>query len=904
MQHRIRSIAHPLALGLAGLLPLSAQAVEIPLQADAYISNVATEITGKFGAQPELIAEVVDAAAGEQRKVLVQFPALTKFLPVGTAAIGVKKAMLHIWVSGVTDPKAQIKFTPVISDWFEKTVTGATALTFDTGAAMLDNRRVGGVGAHWYSADITLLIKKWFTQNDSRPAGTAQRPMSVMLEVSAGKVVFISKESTTDRLASLDITLAGPKGDTGAVGPQGLKGDTGAPGPVGLTGATGPAGPQGPGGPQGPQGPQGPAGTSAWVDGSGNTRTAGDVLIQGNTTLGDAVTDTVTVNGLLQNALPLLFDGATRDNSSTALAVTDPTQNNTITFPDASGTVVLKDANGDFSAGTITADLSGNASTASALQGNGTNCAAGEYAQGVDANGNAEGCTTAATGNGDFTDVNAGSGLTVSAGSSTGPAVTLAVDTAAVQVRIAGNCAAGSSINAIAANGTVTCETDDVNDADADAANELQSLSLAGTTLNLSNSGGSVDLSTAGWSLTGNAGTTPGMHFIGTTDNQPLVFKMNNEKSGFISTIATTETAFGYQALNTSIGFQNTALGFWALRSNTTGYTNTAIGAGALDQNTTGHHNTANGVGALSYNIQGVANTATGTSALSKNSTGNYNTANGVGALSGNTTGEYNTANGMSALGFNSTGSFNTTTGYRSLFKNTTGNYNTAIGFETLYFTIGSSNIAIGTWAGNTNTQGNNNTFIGDQADASGSDYTNATAIGSGAIVTGSNKIRIGNDAVTEIGGQVAWSNLSDRRFKTNIRHSNKGLDFILKLQPVTYQWKEGDTRTVHDGLIAQQVEAAMNDLGIDFSGLHKPQNDKDHYSLEYATFVVPLVNAVQEQQAAIQSQAALHAAEQQAENQQQAAIKALHAENSALKAEVAALRQELQALKAFVMQK
>lgn len=41
------------------------------------------------------------------------------------------------------------------------------------------------------------------------------------------------------------------KGDTGAVGPQGITG------PAGGTGAQGPAGPQGPTGPVGPQGPQG-----------------------------------------------------------------------------------------------------------------------------------------------------------------------------------------------------------------------------------------------------------------------------------------------------------------------------------------------------------------------------------------------------------------------------------------------------------------------------------------------------------------------------------------------------------------------------------------------------------------------------------------------------------------------
>ena len=36
------------------------------------------------------------------------------------------------------------------------------------------------------------------------------------------------------------------------------------------------------------------------------------------------------------------------------------------------------------------------------------------------------------------------------------------------------------------------------------------------------------------WSLTGNAGTNPASNFIGTTDAQPLVLKVNNQKSGYI----------------------------------------------------------------------------------------------------------------------------------------------------------------------------------------------------------------------------------------------------------------------------------------------------------------------------------------------------------------------------------
>lgn len=71
--------------------------------------------------------------------------------------------------------------------------------------------------------------------------------------------------------------------------------------------------------------------------------------------------------------------------------------------------IVKRDGSGNFSAGTITASLSGNvtgnvtgavtgnASTATALAANGTNCSAGQYPLGVDASGNAESCAAITT---------------------------------------------------------------------------------------------------------------------------------------------------------------------------------------------------------------------------------------------------------------------------------------------------------------------------------------------------------------------------------------------------------------------------------------------------------------------------------------------------------------------------
>jgi hypothetical protein len=47
-------------------------------------------------------------------------------------------------------------------------------------------------------------------------------------------------------------------------------------------------------------------------------------------------------------------------------------------------------------------------------------------------------------------------------------------------------------------------------------------------------------------------------------------------------------------------------------------------------------------------------------------------------------------------------------------------------------------------------------------------------------------------------------------------------------------------------------MEKAAQETGYDFSGPHKPTNNKDNYSLAYAEFTVPLVKAVREQQKTI----------------------------------------------------
>ena len=314
----------------------------------------------------------------------------------------------------------------------------------------------------------------------------------------------------------------------------------------------------------------------------------------------------------------------------------------------------------------------------------------------------------------------------------------------------------------------------------------------------------------------------------------------------FFNTTGSFNTAIGYSSLwfNTT-GQSNTAIGAETLKKNISSSNNTAIGAYTLRENTTGSDNTAIGWAALNANTTW-RNTAIGSRALATNTTGGNNTAVGYNSLYLNKEGESNTATGSYALYNNGVGGSNTANGRDALYNNIRGQGNTAIGAGALRANrYGDGNVGIGNGAGATVYSGINNTFLGSYSIAF-SDVSNSTAIGYGAELDASNKVRIGDKNVTVIEGQVAWSNPSDRRLKENILYTSRlGLEFINRLQTVSYNYLADKNKIRYDGFIAQDVELVMKELGAPFSGLKKSDDGK--YSLAYSDFVMPLVNSVKE---------------------------------------------------------
>lgn len=176
------------------------------------------------------------------------------------------------------------------------------------------------------------------------------------------------------------------------------------------------------------------------------------------------------------------------------------------------------------------------------------------------------------------------------------------------------------------------------------------------------------------------------------------------------------------------------------------------------------------------------------------------------------------------------------------------------------------------------NSTADQNTGIGAYSNVS-TGVTNSTVLGYSSYTNTSNLALLGNTTTLYTGGYSNWSNFSDGRFKTHVQENVGGLNFIMKLRPVTYRidvraldrFIMGDEnaqryeaslpdalaakeRVTYTGFIAQEVETAARSIGFDFSGVNVPADKtRQHYSISYADFVPALVKAMQEQQQQIE---------------------------------------------------
>jgi hypothetical protein len=256
-----------------------------------------------------------------------------------------------------------------------------------------------------------------------------------------------------------------------------------------------------------------------------------------------------------------------------------------------------------------------------------------------------------------------------------------------------------------------------------------------------------------------------------------------NTAVGYFASLYATgssNTAIGISALlgasGTSTGNANTAIGDAALTSNSSGSNNTAVGASALNSNTTGTNSTAVGHQAA-LNMLANTNDAFGSLALRgsatvANNTGTNNAAFGYQALVSNTSGSFNVAFGQFTLLNNTTASNNTAVGHQAGYSNVTGTANAFVGQDAGYTVTTSFNTAVGALAlrGNTVT-GDRNTAVGRAALYVVTSGSSNTAVGMNAMIansSGSFNVAIGEAALTAnttasnntaVGYQAGYSN-------------------------------------------------------------------------------------------------------------------------------------------------
>ena len=381
----------------------------------------------------------------------------------------------------------------------------------------------------------------------------------------------------------------------------------------------------------------------------------------------------------------------------------------------------------------------------------------------------------------------------------------------------------------------------------------------------------------SGWSLTGN-GTVTAANFLGSTNDIPLTFKVNNQKAGYIdnATGAAFNTYFGYQAGNAiTTGISNSFFGYQVGKPTTTGSNNAGFGKFALTNNTTGSDNAAFGYNALLNNTTASSNTALGRSALF---TMNF--------AAGQTN---NTAVGYQALystnpTSSSDGKMNSSIGYNSGYNITTGTYNTFLGASadassgtlTNATAIGaqayvaqSNSLVLGSISGVNGATANTNVGIGTNTPATELQVTHGNgspSAGNGLTIQNAGPSNqnfsffvsnsTGNlnlyDNNTFVGGfaQVSgtYTPVSDRRYKKNIQPLESILPKLSEIQIRRYHFKkQNDNEPTNIGVIAQELKEIFPEL-VKYS----PENDR--YTVDYLSMGPVAIKAIQEQQQLIKN--------------------------------------------------
>jgi len=309
----------------------------------------------------------------------------------------------------------------------------------------------------------------------------------------------------------------------------------------------------------------------------------------------------------------------------------------------------------------------------------------------------------------------------------------------------------------------------------------------------------------------------------------------------------------GFPPVSWTIGDYNTAVGYNSLTSCGASDLNTAIGATAAASMTAGEENTVVGANAASVCISLTQCVAVGADAMKGTSNAvstasvavgyramysitstaaNNNTSLGAYSMYTHIQGDQNVAIGSGAMygdtaATPSSGSDNVIVGFQAAYSITSGSNNVAIGTDALGggnasnhtivgyqagADIGNSstgNVLLGYKAGTTISSGDDNILIGRDTVVSAITVNTEIVVGSGLTGKGTNTAFIGGTSGAYNGANVTtWATTSDARIKKNVAPISNGLEVVMALESVKFDYKETDAHDV--GFIAQQYMTVL----------------------------------------------------------------------------------------------
>jgi len=289
---------------------------------------------------------------------------------------------------------------------------------------------------------------------------------------------------------------------------------------------------------------------------------------------------------------------------------------------------------------------------------------------------------------------------------------------------------------------------DDVNDADHDTTNELQTLSVSGNQLTIS-SGNTVTLPTgSGGDQWGSqvVQTDGSLNGDGTPANPLGVNTSSTAFSGWDKDVSDDVTELNdlsdVQISGNSIFIGSNA----GINDDGTANRNLGVGNFSLNENTSGYDNTAIGYLALYHTTTGFGNVALGNFALKNNTTGEKNIGIGISSLERITDGESNIGIGSHAL-----------------FYNINGNSNVAIGRAAGYINTGSGNIFLGYYAGYNET-GDDKLYIANSGTSSPliyGDFSSSELTVNGSLAVKDGSQGVGKIFTSDANGKGSWQDVS-----------------------------------------------------------------------------------------------------------------------------------------------